>query len=397
MRLEDLFERRAAGIHPGIEHLRAIHRSLGSPSSGIPAIHIVGTNGKGSTAAMCEEALRRRGRRVGLYTSPHLVRVNERIRVLGEPVDDSELQAAVSRVLGHEPAAGPRGLSFFEVLTLAALLVFEEHRLDALVVEAGLGGRLDATRLVEAQAVVVTSIDLDHQQWLGDTLEEIAFEKAGVFRAGVPVFVGPVDPGPDSVLRRRATECGSPYRPVLSLAEAPPALPGDHQRSNAALAVAAAAVLDPQVVAGDAMGVRWPGRLERIDKGQGAVWLDAGHNPAAIAQVVETLGPQLDPARTCVVFGCTSDRPVDEMMSHLSVLGPTWWVPVEAGATPPSAERTFAGPDDAALLTALNERLQRGDVIVVAGSHRLVGPLRQWVLGRHTSSIDPTDPTGSPG
>jgi dihydrofolate synthase/folylpolyglutamate synthase len=281
-------------------------------------------------------------------------------------------------------------LSFFEVLTLAALVLFEEAALDVIVVEAGLGGRLDATRLVQAKAVVVTSIDLDHQQWLGDTLEEIAAEKAGVFRRDVPVFVGPVAPNVEAVLRGCAQASRSPYRPVLPLAAAPPQLPGRHQRANAALALAAVATLVPSVVEEDLASVRWPGRLERIEVGQGEVWLDVGHNPAAIDTVVETLRERLDPATTLVVFGCTRDRPIDAMMSHLSVLGPTWWVSVEDG-TPTACERGFTGPDDAALLSALYERVARGDSILVIGSHRLVGPLRQWTVG-HDTHIDPTDP-----
>ncbi|MBL8946375.1 MAG: bifunctional folylpolyglutamate synthase/dihydrofolate synthase, partial [Myxococcales bacterium] len=212
MSLEALFERRSLGIRLGLEAVTRAWEQLGAPCRGVPAVHVVGTNGKGSTSAMVDHTLRRWGRRVGLYTSPHLHRVGERVRVDGVAESDDALQAAVDRVLALEQSATslPRPLSFFEVLTLAAWLRFAERGVDVIVAEAGMGGRWDATRICDARVVAIASIALDHQAFLGDTLAAIAGEKVAVARPGVPVFSVAQAPEVLAVLRAETTAIGAP-------------------------------------------------------------------------------------------------------------------------------------------------------------------------------------------
>jgi dihydrofolate synthase / folylpolyglutamate synthase len=391
VRFESLFERRTLGVRPGLEAVRPVFETLGRPAATVPSIHVVGTNGKGSVAAMCDHALRRHGMRVGLYTSPHLSRVNERIRVDGADLSDDALREAIERVLAAERPGDPRPLSFFEILTLAGLLAFERAQLDALVVETGLGGRLDATRLVTAAVVAVTAIDLDHQRFLGETLAEIAAEKAGVFRPGVPVVVGPQHDEVLRVLESHARDVGCPIHHVPARARGPATLLGAHQGSNAAIALAACAVLRPDVTAADLEGVQWPGRLEQRSFRAGTWWLDVGHNPAAIDRVVEALRDRCDPARTVVVLGCTSDRPIDAMGSALEVLGPVWWVDLDGGPPYGRAAQRFPGPDAPILRQTLQRWATAGGTAVIVGSHRLVGPLRQWAV-TGSACTDLSDP-----
>jgi dihydrofolate synthase / folylpolyglutamate synthase len=395
--LERLFSRRAGGVRLELETITAVHRALGCPTAEIPAVHVVGTNGKGSVAALVEHGLRARGHRVGLYTSPHLMRVTERIRTLGEEIEELELEAAVDRVLAVEAAASlPRPLSFFEVLTLAALWHMQAADLDVIVAEAGLGGRLDATRLVNPSVVALTAIDLDHQALLGDDLASIAAEKAAVLRPGVPCICAPQHPVALEVVSAQARRVGAPLTIVEPLPRVPGGLAGEHQRMNAAVALDAARAIDPQVRLEDLDGVSWPGRLEWIPRGRAGLLLDAAHNPAGIEALVRyVLGddaPEL--ADAVVVFGCAPDKDRAAMLEALLRLGrPIWWVPPNDGAeaeAPPDAARAFRGWDDPGLLAAIEDQLVHGGAIV-CGSHMLVGPLRHRLLG-HAGAPQPTDP-----
>src|SRR5690606_24674953 len=194
--------------------------------------------------------------------SPHLQRVTERVHIDGQEVSDATLQGAIERVLAHETPDLPRPLSFFEVLTLAALWLFEAAEVDVVVAEAGLGGRWDATRLVTPTATAIATIGLDHQAWLGSTLTEIAQEKAAVMRANVPVITGSQDSEAQAVLESHARTVGAPLRVVDAWDRPPRGLRGSFQRANAAVAYAAAQVLEPAVRPEDLDGVAWPGRLE---------------------------------------------------------------------------------------------------------------------------------------
>lgn len=374
-----LFARRTLGIRLGLPIVAEAYAALGRPSAGLPAIVVVGTNGKGSIAAMCDHLLRARGHRVGLYTSPHLVRVTERVRIDGIEIDQGRLQENIARVLAVESRAMERRLSFFEVLTLAALCSLHDAGVQMLVIEAGLGGRLDATRLVSPRAVAVASIDLDHQAMLGRSRAAIAREKAGMFAAGATIVTGHQDPEAEAVLLQMASLRGCPVREVLPLADPPAGLPGDHQRTNAAVALGAAAVLDPGVTQADLQGVRWPARLQTLAWGRGKLVLDAAHNLGGVRALADHLADHLaghlaDQGPMTIVFGAQADKPAREMIGTLASLGPIWWVALEPDAAAPNAaQRTFGSPHDPHLGGAMQEALERGGTLVVCGSHRLLG------------------------
>ena len=376
-----LFGRRTHGIRLGLEAVQGVFEALGRPAADAVAVHVVGTNGKGSVAAMLAHALSRVDARrpIGRYTSPHLHRVSERVVVDGTPVDEHALWAAVQTVDAAErDQPPPRPLSFFEVLTLAALVSFERAGACTLVVEAGLGGRLDATRLVSPAVVAVTSIALDHQQWLGDTLEAIAGEKAAVFRTGVPVISAPQEPAVEAVLRRAADGVGAELRFATPLARAP--LFGSHQRINAAVALEALRVLEPEANATWLEGVTWPGRLEVVPASPaspGTLVLDVAHNPAAMHAVVDALvEPDAGlPRPDRIVVGVQADKDragVQAALDRLAV--PITWVDVD---DPQAADTVHAFTD-------------RGDTVLVCGSHVLVARVR---TGRTPlEGPDPSDP-----
>ncbi|KAB2957270.1 MAG: bifunctional folylpolyglutamate synthase/dihydrofolate synthase, partial [Thermoanaerobaculia bacterium] len=182
------------GVRLGLDSLRALLERLDDPQRGLPAVLVAGTNGKGSTAAMLDAVVRAAGLRAGLYTSPHLERVEERIRIGGAPIDAALLAAALESVLGAARGAGLETPTYFEAVTAAAFLAFAEARVELAVLEVGLGGRLDATNLSDPLVSVITPIALDHTEWLGRSLAEVAHEKAGVMRAGRPVVLAPQEP-----------------------------------------------------------------------------------------------------------------------------------------------------------------------------------------------------------
>ncbi len=323
--------------------LGRVHRllgALGHPERRLPpVIHIAGTNGKGSTLAMLDAMLTADGRRVHRYVSPHLVRFNERILLGGQPIEDAALEALLVEV---EAANGDAPITFFEITTAAALLAFARTAADAVLLETGLGGRLDATNVIPKPALTLLSpISFDHEAYLGRTLSAIAREKCGIFRPGVPVVSARQRPVVDTVVRQWAARLGAP--PTLTprdyrferggddeawrfvdasgaLDLPPPILRGDHQYGNAALAVAAARRLGPLApsVAAIAAGLRsasWPARLQRLDRGrllaavraQDELWVDGGHNPDA-GQAVARFFQGLPPRPLRVVMGMLSTK-----------------------------------------------------------------------------------------
>jgi dihydrofolate synthase/folylpolyglutamate synthase len=381
---EALFARRYLGVQLGLEAVCAAFTALGRPGAGLPSVHVLGTNGKGSTAALCAHALGRR-RRVGLYTSPHLHRVGERIRVGGEAVEDAALQGLVDRVLAVQGL--PRPLTFFEVLTLAALLHFAASGAEVLVMEAGLGGRLDATRVLRHSVALFTPIDLDHMSYLGADVVAIAGEKGAVLEDGAPAYSAPQRPEVAMVLRELASRWSVPLIFVEALPRPPVGLAGEHQRINAALALAGARHLDPSISAEDLDGVRWPGRLERRELGEGAVIFDVAHNPHGVAALVAHLRGAPRGARA-LLFGCLADKDAPAMLAALASLGAPLWVAPPPGAAPdltalaaPHGADVFTGVDDPRLHGAIERWLAGGGELVICGSHHLVGHLRARLLG----------------
>lgn len=328
--------RHAKPIDLGLERVGEVYRRLGIQLPGVKFV-VAGTNGKGSTCAMLDAILRAAGYRVGLHTSPHLLRFNERIRIDGEELSDEALLPLFEQV---ELARGDVSLSYFEFTTLVMLLAFSEQPLDALVMEIGLGGRLDAVNLVDADCAIVTSVDIDHADWLGDNREAIGLEKAHIFRAGKPAICS--DPHPPKSLIRHAETIGADLwllgrdynyagdrqqwswsgRGARRSGLAYPALRGMNQLLNASGALAALQAVRPQLPVG-AQDIRRglalvdiPGRFQ-VMPGQPTIILDVGHNPHAAGHLVANLGNMAYHPETYAVFGMMADKDIDGVIAHL--------------------------------------------------------------------------------
>jgi dihydrofolate synthase / folylpolyglutamate synthase len=379
----------------GLERMHRALAALGRPDRDLRVLHVGGTNGKGSTCAMAAAALEAAGHRVGLYTSPHLSRFHERIRVGGQAISDGDLSARVEEIRRacpwHEGGADGDRLTYFEFATLAGLLHFARERVDVAVVEVGLGGRFDATTAVTPLVTVVTRVGMDHMQLLGDRLEDIAREKAGIFKAGVPAVVAHAQP-PEALaaLREEAARRGAPFHVAPASWDGPVALRGPHQLGNAALAAAALRLLDgagvpvpgPCIAEGIARA-RWPGRLEEL----GGVVLDGAHNPDGAAALAAALRA-LYPGRPVeLVFGVLADKDHAGMMAALAgsarrvhLVAPDSPRARDPGSYRELARRSFPEVhqhrDLAEALACARGAAGDGALVCVAGSLYLVGEAR---------------------
>ena len=318
--LEDLAARRRFGMKPGLEGMTALCAALGNPEHRLRIVHVAGTNGKGAVTAILDAALRAAGRRVGRYTSPHLVRLNERFFLDGTPMSDAALEFAATEVAAAA-ATLACDITFFEALTATAFVAYARQAVDELVLETGLGGRLDATNVCTSRLSVITRIGLDHCDWLGRTLPEIAAEKAGIIKSGVPVVVGRNEPEAVEVIARTARQKSAPflYAPDLVREEEIPAdfsLAGGFNRENAVTAMAALKVLlgagETFARAKAAFGsVVWPGRFQRV----GAVIVDGAHNPPAATALAASLGAY---GPLNLVAGFCGDKDVETVLGTLA-------------------------------------------------------------------------------
>jgi dihydrofolate synthase / folylpolyglutamate synthase len=392
---------RALGVDFGLDRVRAALAQLGDPQRRFAAVQIAGTNGKGSTAAMAEAIFRAAGLRTGLYTSPHLSRFTERIRIAGVEVDGDVLAALDARV-----AATGVPLTYFEIATVLAFLVFADAGVEMAVLETGLGGRLDAVTTCEPAATAVTTIAFDHAEYLGTTLPAIAREKAGIIKPGVPHLVGALDPEADAEMALAAAAAGAPLlRYGRDFGDPPvaPALAGPHQRVNAALAVALAArafarvgrgVLPAGALEAGLATARWPGRLERIAD----VVLDCAHNVEG-ARALAAAVPALSGGRTPVlVISVVRDK---DAAGILAALTPGMAAVVATRSPSPRAlpaadlaalARAFirdvnAVDDPVTALAAARSLAGPEGLVVVAGSIFLVAAIRAHLLG---DRVDPT-------
>jgi dihydrofolate synthase/folylpolyglutamate synthase len=318
----------------GLENISRLCAELGHPEQRFRSVIVAGTNGKGSVTAMVHRALVAAGHRAARYTSPHLERLEERF-VLGDAeVDRRQLEAAAGVVRQAAEALVQSGAltappTFFEVATAIAFVLFRDAGIDVAVLEVGLGGRLDATNVVHPVLAAITSIDFDHQAQLGSSIEEIAFEKAGVVKAGVPLVCGAVPDEAELVIRRvcveqsarfiRASDCGADE----ALIDGPLALRGSHQRANAMVAVclmkeldALGVRLDRTAMRAGLTDVRWPGRLEVLPYGGAEVLLDAAHNPAG-ARALAAYMREAGWTGAVLVFGALKDKDVRTMLEAL--------------------------------------------------------------------------------
>jgi dihydrofolate synthase/folylpolyglutamate synthase len=401
------------GIKFGLETMRALVEELGHPERLYPTLLIAGTNGKGSVAAYVDAVLRASRQRVGLYTSPHLVRVHERIAVDGREIPSASFDRAVSRVREATDRLVGRGVlgqhpTYFEILTAAAFEHFRHRRVDVAVLEVGLGGRLDATNVAEPVASAIVSVDLDHQEFLGGSLGEIAAEKAGVLRAGRTTVLGPLVDEARSAVERRAEELGARLVEARGGAQVEEhaggldistpsgtyrglrALAGEHQKENLLVAVrlleaakeASIEVDLGRLVEGIA-ATRWPGRLERV-LGTPPLLLDGAHNPAGARALASAL---LSERPFVLLFGAMADKDLESITRSLFPLadGLVLTAPrIDRAASPAevaarageSAQGAHLEPNVRKALRAAREMAGPHRLVVVAGSLYLVGEVK---------------------
>jgi dihydrofolate synthase / folylpolyglutamate synthase len=407
-----------------LDEVRTLLKALGDPQLQFPSVLIAGTNGKGSTAATLASILTAARHRTGLYTSPHLEKPNERIRVDREEIADADFARLYFRV--HDTAQElvldgrlPQLPSYFEILTALAFLYFSEQRVSIAVLEVGMGGRLDATNVVEPLLSVVTDISLDHMEWLGETISAIAREKAGILRRAGTMITLPQHPQANQVLGEVATELdvrglsAVPYVPAPATAgpytveamgaaiEVNSPLAGAHQHRNVALAIAAAVELagkhgfsvSPAALEKGIRSTKWPGRLERI-RANGVEWiLDVAHNPAGAWALRAGLRSLLrDQNPRTLIFSCLRDKPVVEMAQILFplfervIVAPIHTARAAAVDDLLAAAKGTGTPavaaDSVREALLLAQQSAAGGVVVVSGSVYLVGEARTLLLAR---------------
>jgi dihydrofolate synthase/folylpolyglutamate synthase len=406
--LAQLFPARRFGVVLGLERMRAILDQLGTPDRRLGRIvHIGGTNGKGSTVAMVAALAAAAGQRVATYTSPHLSCLRERITIDGAMISEPAIVAAAEQVY----RAGGDGLTFFEQITAIAMVAIADAGVDVTVLEVGLGGRLDATNVVAPAVAVVTGVALDHEAVLGDTLAQIAAEKAGIWKPGCPAIVGASgldDAVPVLVDAAREVTSSVVVIDEAAVAAVPPVgLPGRHQRRNAAAAIAAVRALGLPVLAGVLASVSHPGRFEVIGppwapSGVARVILDGAHNPHGAAALADALRERGE--RPVLIVSVSADKDTAAIAHALApvvrgviatryqqdrAMDPAQLAAVFSRVPGAPSEFATAAPD---LRAALAAAAVAGLPILIAGSLFLVGEARTLLLGAPTDPMLVTDP-----
>ncbi len=401
------------GIRLDLNAVRAAFAALDNPERSYPAVLIAGTNGKGSVTAMTGAILSAAGRSVGLYTSPHLTDVRERIRIDGEMISPYELTAAVNAVAPRLPEP----LTYFEFLTVLAGFYFRQRGIDIAVVEVGMGGRLDATREFAAAVTVITNLSLDHQEFLGARLADIAGEKAAIIPAGGQCITGVRQRGAGGIIAAACRERGARllrlgreikvYRRQggtfswrcadRHLSGLHCGLAGAYQQQNAALAIAAATAITSggpdignEAIRKGLAGVKWEGRLEILQKNP-TLLVDGAHNPSGIGSLCRALQREYSFRRLIVVFGVLRDKHYRDMLKRMAALNPRMILtcPGSDRALPPAELLPLAGefsvaaeaiPTPAAALQRALEISRVDDLICVTGSLYLVGEIKKLFL-----------------
>jgi dihydrofolate synthase / folylpolyglutamate synthase len=411
--LSYLGQTRRFGMKLGLGPMSDLARVLGNPQQNLRFIHLAGTNGKGSTAAFCESCLRAAGHRVGLYTSPHLVSVRERIQIDRNLISEADFAEGMAAVKWAVEEIGNHEGTYFELMTALALWYFAREKVDWVVWETGLGGRLDATNIVRPEVCIITNIGLDHQQYLGESLQDIAAEKAGIIKYQVPVISAVEIGEATDVIRERAKveSCtltlvqrdmevkalglrGSKQMAEIDGHEFALGLIGPHQVSNAACAVEAMRQLkiSETAIARGLASTVWPGRFEILSE-KPLIVLDGAHNPAGTAMLVETWRAFLaarfgwsaheTDGRARLVFASVADKDISEMTQLLLPLArevSLVRLANERGAEPASLVSSFSGLSCACYdsVSAVWQDLLSADpeaVILVTGSLFLVGEM----------------------
>lgn len=402
----------SVGVEWGLERTEKALEVLGDPHRSYPVIHIGGTNGKGSVASVVSSVLSQAGLKVGLYTSPHLCTFRERFQLNGRPISLPTLLELGATVREALPGAG---LTFFEAATVLAFHIFARARVDVALVEVGLGGRLDSTNVVHPVLSAITNVAMDHQEYLGHSLEEIAAEKAGIIKKGVPVVTAETNPRTLEIFRARARELGSDFHPldpdamIHELEVAPRGnaftlstgewgdlplispLPGAHQAVNVALAAGILERLPPELRPGQesfmegVAEVRWPGRLQIVERPEGSWVFDVAHNVAGVRALTTSIPLLGLPEPLVLLVGIQGDKDWRSMLPPLfglsreailtqppSVPPERRWHPLEAAQAVEALPNLHILPDFAEALEAARRSAGKGTV-VVTGSHHTVG------------------------
>jgi dihydrofolate synthase / folylpolyglutamate synthase len=399
-----LYSLQRFGIKLGLENIERLLDELstkGDPQiahGGLEAaapctdIHVAGTNGKGSVCAMIDSICRAQGYRTGLFTSPHLVTFRERIRVNGEMISEDAVANGLTTIRDLVSNWDPHP-TFFEVVTALALKHFSDTSVKIVILETGLGGRLDATNAVQSDVSVITPIDFDHEKWLGETLSEIAAEKAGIIKPQVPVVCAPQRPEAEEVIRARAARCGAPIQFVTEQHdEKPISLAGAHQKQNAALAIAALYAakidIDSSAIAQGLGSLEWPARFQRWDE---RTIVDGAHNPAAARKLTETWREVFGDRRATLILAILSDKnlraiceafvPISESVLLPKIQSERAALPEElakvlANMTPPLPHSITSSIDDALTLARAKPNL-----ILITGSLHFAGEVLAFLRG----------------
>ncbi|MFA5687864.1 MAG: folylpolyglutamate synthase/dihydrofolate synthase family protein [Kiritimatiellales bacterium] len=400
MNIEHLFARTAHGIKPGLDVISELLRQLGNPHENLKIIHVAGTNGKGSVCAMIESVLRASGFKTGLYTSPHLFRFNERFRIAGKEISDVELENLIVRV---EAAAGhitTRPPTFFEISTAMAFEYFRRQNVDYAVIEVGMGGRWDATNVVQPLISIITRIDLDHAEYLGSDIQNVAREKAGIIKTGAPVICGPMPVEAESIIYQEAAEknvpiLGSEAAAFIHVLETRRTdqlidieasgseyngirlpLAGTFQIENCGIAVAA--LEDIADLAGIRLemkkgleAVKWPGRFQLLQMKPPVIY-DGAHNPAgarALKKSIEQIYPKFENG---FVFSFMRDKDVTGILETVASLAGKAWAYTLPGDRAMSAGEIIAAGKTAGMQIELIEHLNEALDWANAGKKRLV-------------------------
>lgn len=403
--LQYLYGLEKSGIVLGLDNISWLLGLLENPERDFSSIHVGGTNGKGSVVSMLTEVLKNTGYRTGMYTSPHLVDFTERIRVNGEPIRDQEVVALTDRIRElASQSKDPHQFSFFDFTTAMAFLYFKEKMVDWAVVEVGMGGRLDSTNAIHPTVSVIMNVAMDHMEYLGHNIRQIAAEKAGIIKEGVPVVTGTSGEalevikekagdksrvfvlGQDFSYEKHGDQCMS-YRGLQwDLEGVAIGLPGDHQLGNAAIALCVAELLSrsgwdlpPDAVTTALSAVEWPGRLEMAAQNP-PVLLDAAHNPHGARSLAAFLKTHYADKRIILVFGVMKDKDWKEILNLLSPLASDIILTkpaIERAASPEllalSAPGATVAGDVKSALSLARKRAVEGDIIVVTGSLYTVG------------------------
>ncbi len=388
-----LFGTQQFGIKLGLEGPRRLLKEfLAFPKHGVKVAHVAGTNGKGSTCAMMDRVARSCGKRTGLFTSPHLIDYRERMRVSGEMISEERCAELLTEIrpICEGLDAHP---TFFEITLAVAMRWFRERECDLIILETGMGGRLDATTAVPADVCAITPIGMDHTQWLGDTLAAIAKEKAGIFLEGIPAVSSPQESEARATLEKEANERRTPLTFVDQPLEGYGiALPGVHQKWNAALALAGLHALGMKFgyesVADGLAHVKWPGRFERFSHQGREIILDGAHNPHAAKVLRETWLAEIGTKQGTLIFGAVETKDVSGILNELSDLT-KHIILCKVGSSRglPTAELIKFLPEHVTaechetFADALKSTQESEGTILIAGSLFLVGEARACLLG----------------